>query len=59
LFSWGRRSDWERRDWDGAALRGRTAVGCTTFRVLKINAALRVMLRQELMAAGLFNPLAE
>jgi hypothetical protein len=41
--------------WDGAALRGRTAIGRTTVRVLKINDRLRVMLREELMADGLFD----
>jgi hypothetical protein len=41
--------------WDGARLRGRTAIGRTTIRVLRINAPLRVGLREELMAAGLFN----
>jgi hypothetical protein len=40
--------------WDGARLRGRTTIGRTTIRVLKINAPLRVVLREELMAAGLF-----
>ena len=41
--------------WDGARLRGRTAIGRTTIRVLKINAPLRVVLREELIAAGLFS----
>jgi hypothetical protein len=38
--------------WDGARLRGRTANGRTTIRVLKINAPLRVLLRQEMINAG-------
>lgn len=42
--------------WEGAKLRGRTAIGRTTVRVLKINAPLRVMLREELISAGLFKP---
>jgi hypothetical protein len=47
---------WSRHfHWDGAKLRGRTAIGRTTIRVLKINASLRVILREELIAAGLFN----
>jgi len=37
-------------------LRGRTAIGRTTVRVLKINAVIRVLLREELRAAGLFDP---
>lgn len=41
--------------WDGAKLHGRTAIGRTTIRVLKINAPLRVILREELIAAGLIN----
>ena len=41
--------------WQGARLRGRTAIGRTTIRVLKINAPLRVALREELIAAGLFS----
>src|SRR5207248_11129674 len=41
--------------WDGARLRGRTAIGRTTIRVLRIDAPLRVMLREELIAAGLFS----
>lgn len=42
--------------WDGVTLRGRTAIGRTTVRVLKINAVIRVLLREELRAAGLFDP---
>ncbi len=41
--------------WEGAHLRGRTAIGRTTIRVLKINAPVRVMLRDELIVAGLLN----
>ena len=40
--------------WEGARLRGRTAIGRTTIRVLRINAPLRVVLREELITAGLF-----
>lgn len=40
--------------WDGAILRGRTAIGRATVRVLKINDPLRVMLREELIVDGLF-----
>jgi hypothetical protein len=36
-------------------LRGRTAIGRTTILVLRINAPLRVMLRDELIAASLFS----
>jgi len=43
--------------WDGATLRGRTAIGRTTIRVLRINDPLRVILREELIAAGRFNQL--
>jgi hypothetical protein len=39
--------------WEGAKLRGRTAIGRTTIRVLQINARLRVLLREELITAGL------
>lgn len=41
--------------WEGMYLRGRTAIGRTTVRVLKINFPLRVALREELMIAGLMN----
>jgi len=34
--------------WEGAKLLGRTAIGRTTIRVLRINAPLRVVLREEL-----------
>jgi hypothetical protein len=45
--------------WDGAKLRGRTAIGRTTIRVLKINALLRVILREELIAAGVVNQIGK
>jgi hypothetical protein len=38
---------------EGAYLRGRTGIGRTTIRVLNMNALLRVMFREELIAAGL------
>jgi len=41
--------------WEGARLLGRTPIGRTTIRVLKINAPLREVFREELMAAGLLN----
>jgi len=49
-----RRHSWPHHfRWEGAYLRGRTAIGRTTIRVLNMNALLRVMLREELIAAGL------
>lgn len=39
--------------WDGAILRGKTPIGRTTLRVLKINSPLRLALREELILAGL------
>lgn len=41
---------------EGALLRGRTAIGRTTVRVLKINSPLRVTLREELMALKRLRP---
>jgi hypothetical protein len=40
--------------WEGALLRGKTAIGRTTVRVLRINSPLRVMLREEVIALGKF-----
>ena len=45
--------------WRGAWLRGRTAIGRTTIRVLKINATVRVFIRQELIALGMFQSTIE
>lgn len=42
--------------WDGAWLRGRTAVGRTTLAVLAINAADSVAVREALRDEGIFNP---
>lgn len=51
-----RRHEWSYHfAWNGAVLRGRTAIGRTTIRVLKVNAPVRVMLREELIIAGLLN----
>lgn len=36
--------------WEGPRLRGRTAIGRTTIRVLKMNDPLRVMLRRDIAA---------
>jgi HNH endonuclease len=41
--------------WNGARILGRTPIGRTTVRVLQINAPLRVMLREELIVAGMLN----
>src|SRR5689334_17940587 len=50
-----RRHKWNRHfHWEGAYLRGRTAVGRVTINVLNINDPLRVELRQELIEEGIF-----
>jgi hypothetical protein len=50
-----RRHRWERHfHWEGPYLVGRTAIGRVTIEVLKINAALRIELREELIEEGLF-----
>ena len=55
-----RRHKWEHHfRWEGAKLRGRTAIGRATIRVLKINAPLRVILREELIAAGVVKHLGK
>jgi HNH endonuclease len=52
-----RRHKWNRHfHWEGAYLRGRTAVGRVTIDVLNINDPLRVELRQELIEEGIFPP---
>lgn len=40
--------------WDGPLLRGRTAIGRVTVEVLNMNAPLRVALRAQLIAEGVF-----
>jgi hypothetical protein len=48
-----RRHTWSAHfTWDGPKLIGRTAIGRTTIRVMRINSLLRVALRHELMALG-------
>jgi hypothetical protein len=50
-----RRHSWNRHfQWSGPVLVGRTAVGRTTIRVLKINDRLRIWLREELIAEAIF-----
>jgi hypothetical protein len=50
-----RRHSWQRHfAWDGPLLVGRTAIGRATVRVLAINSALRIRLRSELIAEGVF-----
>lgn len=52
-----RRQSWDRHfRWNGPILVGRTASGRATVRVLAINRAPRVRIRQALTAAGLFPP---
>lgn len=52
-----RRHKWSRHfRWDGATLVGRTPIGRVTIRVLAMNAPLRLALREELFAEGLFPP---
>lgn len=52
-----RRHAWQRHfKWDGPQLVGKTAVGRTTIRVLRINDYLRTSLRQELIAERVFPP---
>ena len=49
---------WEQHfEWDGAMLRGLTAVGRITIHVLNINLPERVEHRRRLMESGLFPPL--
>jgi hypothetical protein len=50
-----RRHKWTRHfRWDGPVLVGRTAIGRATVNVLDMNHPMRVMLREELTAEGLF-----
>jgi HNH endonuclease len=50
-----RRHKWDRHfRWQGAYLRGRTAIGRVTVDLLNINDSLRVELREELIIEGLF-----
>ncbi len=50
-----RRHKWNRHfRWNGALLLGRTAIGRVTAQVLAMNEPLRVTLREELLAEGLF-----
>ena len=52
-----RRQNWMRRfRWKGALLEGKTLSGRATVRVLQINLAIRVALRQSLLDIGLFPP---
>ena len=52
-----RRHKWNRHfRWDGPRLIGRTPLGRVTVQVLAMNAPLRVALREELIAEGLFPP---
>jgi hypothetical protein len=52
-----RRHKWERHfRWRGGYLGGRTAIGRVTVAVLNINDAVRVGLREGLIAEGLFPP---
>ena len=52
-----RRHKWSRHfRWDGPVLVGRTPIGRVTIYVLAMNASLRIALREELLAEGLFPP---
>jgi hypothetical protein len=52
-----RRHKWGRHfRWDGPRLVGRTAIGRATIATLRINLALRVAHRQELIDEGIFPP---
>ncbi len=52
-----RRHKWVRHfRWEGPRLVGRTPLGRATVATIKMNDYLRVLLRQELMAEGLFPP---
>lgn len=52
-----RRHKWERHfRWEGALVVGRTPIGRVTVHVLAMNDPLRVALRQQLIAEGLFLP---
>lgn len=42
--------------WDGPTLRGRTPIGRVTVEVLNMNAPVRVALRAQLIAEGVFPP---
>ncbi len=46
-------------EWEGPSLRGRTAIGRTTVRVLNINAPDCVLLRAALVREGAFPPIAD
>ncbi len=53
-----RRHKWTRHfRWDGSVLVGRTPIGRVTVQVLAMNAPLRIALREELIAEGLFPPM--
>ena len=43
--------------WDGPLLRGKTAIGRTTVRVLAINETNAVEIRESLLAEGVFPPI--
>lgn len=52
-----RRHKWDRHfRYDGPMLIGRTAIGRTTIQVLQINCDEQVMLRESLIAEGVFPP---
>lgn len=52
-----RRHKWSRHfRWDGPVLFARTAVGRTTIAVLEMNLDLRIGLREDLIAEGVFPP---
>ncbi|HEV3385625.1 MAG TPA: HNH endonuclease signature motif containing protein [Gemmata sp.] len=52
-----RRHKWDRHfRWEGGRLVGRTSIGRVTLALLNINAPLRIELREELIAEGLFPP---
>ena len=54
-----RRHKWSRHfRWDGPVLVGRTPIGRVTIHVLAMNSPLRVALREELIAEGLFPPIS-
>ena len=55
-----RRHKWSRHfRWEGPLLVGRTPIGRVTIQVLAMNAPLRIALREELIAEGLFPPTIE
>jgi hypothetical protein len=52
-----RRHKWDRHfRWDGPLLVGKTATGRTTIAVLAINHPQRILLRETLIAEGVFPP---